>query len=755
MPTPRPAHTRQAFLIAGLAIVPLLLSLALRGLAYDDAYITYRYAKNILTGNGFVYNMGEQVLGTTTPLYTLLLAGLGRLFPDIPTLSRLIGTSSWSGAAILVYLSGRRMGSQLGGLVGAALVALSPLVLSSLGMETPLYVFLFAGALFFYLRGSLVHCTIFLALLLLTRGDGVLLAGVIGIHYTWRHRRIPWRPVALYLIITAPWFIYSTLTFGSPFPNSLAAKMGQATTPGLGDIGGRDGSFLAGLGLTARSLVDDSPLYLLAIPMLLISLWPRRAFDKHRLIPVGWTIIYLMGYKILGVVRFPWYYVPLIPPLYLLVGLGVADLVKWIEGRSSHTILRYLSATLISGALIGGHLVSLSEQIPAQDQKAEHYHLAGQWLQQNSPPDASVVTIEIGIIGYYSERPIIDPMGLVTVGMTSHLQSWVQTLQYAVSRYTPAYAVTLPGTAWDVLLASEWFTEQYRPVAQIGTTTIHQRTEEAPVYAPLQEVSIQVEDQIRVTGIQLEAEPIRPGETLRLVLHWQTGSPLDEDYTVHLALMDHVTNQVWAKTSGTPMHGGAPTTLWHVREDIADEHYLSVPAEAPYGAYQLLAGFGGGDMVPIAQLKVSPPRPLSCSPGLEPFWASFGEMVTLTGIDLNEGSSPGDTLTLDLCWQASDSPATDYAVFVHLLNPANDLVAQSDSQPMGGRYPLSIWDPGETVPDQIQISLPDDLAPAKYQLLIGLYDWRTGERLPAVDENGRRWPDDSVPLGTVDSLAEG
>lgn len=32
----------------------------------DDAFITFRSARNILAGNGFVYNPGEQVLGTTT-----------------------------------------------------------------------------------------------------------------------------------------------------------------------------------------------------------------------------------------------------------------------------------------------------------------------------------------------------------------------------------------------------------------------------------------------------------------------------------------------------------------------------------------------------------------------------------------------------------------------------------------------------------------------------------------------------------------
>jgi hypothetical protein len=43
----------------------------------DDAYITFRYARNLLEGNGLVFNPGEPVLGTTTPVYALLMAGLG------------------------------------------------------------------------------------------------------------------------------------------------------------------------------------------------------------------------------------------------------------------------------------------------------------------------------------------------------------------------------------------------------------------------------------------------------------------------------------------------------------------------------------------------------------------------------------------------------------------------------------------------------------------------------------------------------
>src|SRR5215210_5968342 len=58
----------------------------------DDAYITFRYARNLATGVGFVYNAGERVLGTTTPAYAMLLAALSRLagFYDYPRLALMV-----------------------------------------------------------------------------------------------------------------------------------------------------------------------------------------------------------------------------------------------------------------------------------------------------------------------------------------------------------------------------------------------------------------------------------------------------------------------------------------------------------------------------------------------------------------------------------------------------------------------------------------------------------------------------------------
>src|SRR5215831_17336610 len=73
------ARESRLVLIVGLAIAALAVVIRIAVLrathcTIEDAYITLRYADNLAAGRGFVYNPGEHVLGTTTPLFTLLLA---------------------------------------------------------------------------------------------------------------------------------------------------------------------------------------------------------------------------------------------------------------------------------------------------------------------------------------------------------------------------------------------------------------------------------------------------------------------------------------------------------------------------------------------------------------------------------------------------------------------------------------------------------------------------------------------------------
>jgi hypothetical protein len=110
---------------------------------------------------------------------------------------------------------------------------------------------------------------------------------------------------------------------------------------------------------------------------------------------------------------------------------------------------------------------------------------------------------------------------------------------------------------------------------------------------------------------------------------------------------------------------------------------------------------------------------------------------------------PGWTIAIELYWQANEPDGRDYTVFVHLIDEAGELLAQSDAPPQQGRYPTSIWAAGERVIDQKFVTIPYNAPTGEATLLVGVYDPATGERLPAWRADGSRYDGDAVPLPPI------
>jgi hypothetical protein len=151
---------------------------------------------------------------------------------------------------------------------------------------------------------------------------------------------------------------------------------------------------------------------------------------------------------------------------------------------------------------------------------------------------------------------------------------------------------------------------------------------------------------------------------------------------------------------------------------------------------------GSPDTFFIGPLKV----PLSASePAITQIFsgqtADFGEAIQLAGFRVDyQTIAAGEPLQVSLLWQTLKTPLLDYTVFVHLLDAGDRLVTGSDSQPVAGRYPTTIWSPGEQILDSHTLSTPADLPPGQYRLAIGLYYQPSGERLPLRLANGSQEP---------------
>jgi uncharacterized membrane protein len=126
--------------------------------------------------------------------------------------------------------------------------------------------------------------------------------------------------------------------------------------------------------------------------------------------------------------------------------------------------------------------------------------------------------------------------------------------------------------------------------------------------------------------------------------------------------------------------------------------------------------------------------------------AKFDEGIALLGFEGPVSSAAGRPLCTILYWQAESEITNDYTIFVHLVAEDGFVQAQSDSQPVFGYHPTSVWEPGEIVADLHCLYLLPGLPSGDYSLLTGLYNPQNGSRLPLLDPPE---PDDALTLSSV------
>ncbi len=411
---------------------------------YDDPYITYRYAENLRAGRGFVYNPGQRVLSTTTPLWTLLLALLRNPWLDMPVLANALGALSAALGGLGLFSLARRWRTPRAGWVMLAVYPLFPLLLSTTGSETPLYLALGIWAMTAYAWERYTWSGLLIALTALARPDGILLAGVLGADYLWgwlRSRKgqpperesaprgIPWGGVLALGLPLALWGAFALEYFGSPLPVTLAAKRAQGRM-------GISRHFVAGLGRVA-GWYSRHPYILLSLLALGGVLFVWRTRSRWALF-VAWTVAYFAAYTALGVSSYFWYYAPLVPGFVALAGLGVEYL-----SRAWKPLF-----PLLMLAILPWMAYSLTRMPRHTDKRLNAYRAAGVWLRENTPPDSSVGMLEIGIIGYYARRTVVDFAGLLQPDVAAQMRAettYDDTALWALQRYRPDFVVLHDG----------------------------------------------------------------------------------------------------------------------------------------------------------------------------------------------------------------------------------------------------------------------------------------------------------------------
>lgn len=123
----------------------------------------------------------------------------------------------------------------------------------------------------------------------------------------------------------------------------------------------------------------------------------------------------------------------------------------------------------------------------------------------------------------------------------------------------------------------------------------------------------------------------------------------------------------------------------------------------------------------------------------------FGEQIQLTArcqVATQATVAAGDVLLLGLQWQTTTPITARNKVTLQLLDGANQVIAQRDSEPAGGAAPTDRWQPRRPVMDNHGLALPVGTPPGTYRLIVALYDALSGVRLPVAGA-------DHFPLGEV------
>ena len=469
----------------------------------DDAFITFRYVQNFLSGQGLVYNQNERVFGSTTPLYTFWLVALKSLFPgyELSVLSIRLNIIPFACMAAGVYaLICRVCRHRLVAMGCCAYLMLSPLILetSISGMESMFFLSFMIWSMVATLSGRLGLGGFLAGCAMLSRPEGIFCLLPIAFMLDWRDRASWKAPVVGVGVPVLLWVGFASLYFGSPVPHSIIAKAAP-----LYDL--RPGLTLSVLldQLHAFVFVDlfdglsglqRGGIYVALLCALCYS-WAFKRGELPTLAVGSVSAVVFLFYAYTNPLMMHWYWALVKVSAVLFFALGFRSgcqllmesfpdyrsrigsvamgvFCLWAVAVPALEWLRYSSA-IQSYSL---DPFSMTRDKNSEINRIHAYREAGEWLNANRGETLPVVAApEIGALGFAYRGPILDTCGLVSPRVVRYhpipkeeMGGILGSAPSALIReLVPPIIVTAPGFIQGGILKDPVFRQRYQIVHKV------------------------------------------------------------------------------------------------------------------------------------------------------------------------------------------------------------------------------------------------------------------------------------------------
>lgn len=414
--------------------------------AVDDAYISWRYAKNVVRGHGLVFNPGERVEGYTNFLWTItsvpfLALGATDVMGQI---GMALGAMCALVTLVLVVLFVRQTDERplVAGIAALLLAADGSFALWSVsGMETAFFgLWLLAGAtayLWENRRAGRRACRpgflsgVLFALAAMTRPEGLLVFGLTVIHQvlarladlhrerSWLAAAVNWADMARilgFLGIFGPYFLWRYRYYGHLLPNTFYAKVTLENTGAQNSRGWRHLETF--VNVHGGWLVFLAPL--MAFARRRLRFWTTYA--ALVLAVYGAYVVYVGGDWSVG--RF---FAPILPFFYLLTAAGLvraAELVlawlrrvtgdqrvAWVLGAIGTVLLITGLFALYDASSVHGEDELFVRRFQAATATRARVTL-GKWLKSKVTPDTYIAVDAAGQVPYFSDLCTLDMFGI-------------------------------------------------------------------------------------------------------------------------------------------------------------------------------------------------------------------------------------------------------------------------------------------------------------------------------------------------------